>query len=230
MTPFKLFDMLAGKTNDYFTHLNSPLAADISKGKVMLMLAFSGIGIVVSLGYWVLHPILEFNVPRSLFLVFAATLAALCLLLRTSIPYRWLAQALLFSFWFSFAFGAYFSGGIYSITIPWLTLVPVLANFIDNSQSSLAWFAMCCLTILVFTFFPALVPVVQHVEGPWRHTLSMTGLCFVLFLLTNLFVKSRNTILNTVHTTNNQLLSQQKKIIEQNQQSECGDPFAIGND
>jgi hypothetical protein len=192
---------------------NSGSLDDLERGKVRLILGFSLLASMVSFGYWLIHPVLLFNVPRELFLVLPVLLTFFCFLLLTSLHHWWVAQGVLFSFWFSFSYGAYYSGGIFSITIPWLALVPVLANFIINYRNSIAWFIACFVSILVFSLFPEHIPAMKYQEGPWRHMLSMTGLCLVMFFLTSLYVRSRNRILQFVQSKNEELLHQQKKLL-----------------
>lgn len=210
MKPLKLYTMLSGTMASY-------RAREFAQGKIKLILAFSGVTIIISLGYWLIHPFVPFNVPRLLFLILPASLSFCCFLLWHPIPYRWIAQGFLFCFWFSFTCGAYYSGGISSLTIPWLALVPLLANFIDRRESAVVWVAVCVTTILGYSLFSSLVPPLQYAEGPWRHTASTIGLCFVLFLLSALFVKSRNFILDSLQTKNDELLNHQRTIVDQNQ-------------
>jgi hypothetical protein len=191
---------------------------DLERTKVRLILAFAFLGIIVSLCYWVVHPIVVFNVPRWLYVFLPLLLTASALLLLVRVHHFWVGQAIVFSYWVTFVIGSYFSGGIQSIVLPWVSLLPVMANLILTYRHSLVWFIVSFLTILFFSLFRDMVPPIRYTDGPWRALFSLTGLSLILFLFTSLFDRTRYRLLQILRVRNMELHKQQHNIEAQNEE------------
>jgi GAF domain len=191
---------------------------DFERIKVRLIFAFSAIGILISLIYWSVHFIVIFNVPRILFIILPVLLVAGCFLLLLKVHHFWVAHFIIFSFWISFAIGSYYSGGIFSIVLPWLCLMPVMANLILNYKSSWGWFLISFVTIVYFSVVGDNLPVIKYNNGPWRAVLSVIGLCLILFFFTSLFDRARYRLLLILKDRNEDLEKNQQVVAEQNRQ------------
>jgi GAF domain len=191
---------------------------DFERVKVRLIIAFSALGIAISLIYWTVHILVIFNVPRILFIILPLLLIAGCLLLLFKVHQFWAAHFIIFSYWISFAIGAYYSGGIFSIVLPWLCLMPVMANLILDYKNSWGWFAISFMTIVFFSLLGDDIPVVKYTNGPWRAVLSVIGLCLILFLFTSLFDRARYGLLSILRYRNEDLEKNQKIVAAQNKE------------
>ncbi len=186
--------------------------------KVRLIFAFSALGILISLLYWSVHVVVIFNVPRILFIILPLLLVSGCALLLLRVHQFWVAHFVIFSYWISFAIGAYFSGGIFSIVLPWLCLMPVMANLILDYRNSWGWFLISFTTIIYFSFAGVHLPPVRYTDGPWRALLSLIGLCLILFFFTSLFDRARYRLLLILKERNEDLEQNQKLVAAQNKE------------
>lgn len=182
------------------------------RSTVRLIISFTIIGTLVSLAYFFIHPFVPFNVPRYVFLLLPILLNLFCLLLLTKIHHYLIASGIIFSFWTCFVVGSYYSGGVKSLVIPWLSLMPVLANLMIDYRRSIIWFAISLITVVVFILIDSTLPPVKFSDAYWRNLLSVTGLCLILFLFTSLFDKARYKILQILKVRNEDLARQKEEI------------------
>lgn len=191
---------------------------DFERTKVRLIIAFALMGIVMSVFYLIMHPLVQLNVPRLVYIKLPATLILSLSLLLVRVHHFWIAQAIVFSFWISFGVSAYYSGGITSLALPWLALVPVMANHVLSYRNSLVWFVIAFVTVIAFVFVHDQVPAIRYTEGPWRAAIAATGLTLVLFLFTSMFDRARSRLLHILRITNQELRNKQLDIEAQNEQ------------
>lgn len=182
------------------------------RSKVRMLISFTAIGTIISLAYFFIQPYVPFNVPRYVFLLLPILLNGFCFLLFIKLPQRFIAHGLIGSYWLCFVIGSYYSGGIQSLVLPWLCLMPVLASLLINYKNSVQWFVISLVSVVAFAFIGEDLPPWQHNYGPLRYMFSAIGLCLILFLFTNLFDKARYRILQILKVRNDELIRQKAEI------------------
>lgn len=189
---------------------------EFERSKVRLILSFSLIGILVSLLYFGVHPVIPFNVPRPVFVLLPALLCVGCFFMLSRIHHHPVAHFVIFSFWICFVIGSYYSGGIKSIVLPWLALMPVMASLLTNYRGAVSWFLVSFFTTLLFIVYADAVPAIQS-DNLYRYSFSIVGLCLTLFLFTSLFDKTRYKILQLLKARNAELANKQIQIQNKNE-------------
>lgn len=191
---------------------------DFERTKFRLIVTFLIICISTSLFYWIIAPFIAFNVPRVIFIMLAFALFTQGFFFLTGkISIHVAGQLLIGSCWLAFVFGTYHSGGISSIVLPWLALMPVMASLIIDYRNSVVWFVISFATVMGFSVSQSSIPSLEFTSGPWRHMLSIVGLCFTLFFFTSLFDRFRYKILSVLQKRNSELMETKQKILLQNE-------------
>ena len=187
--------------------------------RALLIAQFSAIAIAISLFYAVVHPYVNIHVPRWVFFALPAGLFVnLFLLARKQWAVRYIAQHSIFVFWASFAVGIAFSGGIHSLVLPWLALMPIMAHFLVSQQAAKVWLVVSLSSIVFFNFYFDNSQIVVDAGASWRSTFSLIGLVCITFFFTHLFYKANTSMLEQVKGQNFQLLEQREEIQTQNEE------------
>jgi len=192
---------------------------DDERTRALLVVQFNGIAMAVSLFYAVIQPRFHVHVPQWLFLALPAALAVvLVLLARAVLPVKWLAQITVFLFWISFMAGIAYSGGIYSLVMPWLALMPIMAHLLVNHNASKVWLGVVLISAVLFNFFFKDANVLSDGSAPWRSSFSIVGLVTVSYFFTHLYYKATKKNIDQVNAQNIRLLDQQEEIQTQNEE------------
>ena len=107
--------------------------------KAQLVVYFALVEILISTVYYFVHPHFEFRVPRMVFSGLSITVFVQIFLLRLPIPLTVIAHSLIATLWISFCLGVATSGGILSLVLPWLAVMPVMANLLINQRAATLW-------------------------------------------------------------------------------------------
>lgn len=190
---------------------------DFEKTKISLTIAFAIVGIVISISYWIIHPFVHLNAPRVIYIGLPILLALTYPLYKAGVHAKWVGIWVIFSYYITITTGSFFSGGIYSIILPWLAILPVLATLILRYNYAFFWLALCAFTLLAMVVLQPYSVAVQHVEGPWRSLLSVFGLCLILFLCTGLFDRVRYKLMLDLQRVNRDLREHQVVISDRNE-------------
>lgn len=186
--------------------------------RALLVVQFSLIAIFISFFYAIIHPYFQFHVPRVIFFLLPAVLTGnLVFLVRASFGLQQMAQLVIASFWASFVAGIWYSGGIYSLVLPWLALMPIMAHLLINHRASKIWLAVSLLSVLFFNFFAKDPSVLDDRSAPWRSSFSLVGLLTVIYFFTHLFHRAKDRMMNAIKLKNEELLEHQEEIQSQNE-------------
>jgi GAF domain-containing protein len=201
-----------------FTLVRYTSTMDAAFTKARLLLNFITVTSILSVCFFLLCQVVAINVPAYLFLVTPFILAGIGLLLRTAIPFATVATLLIAVYWVAFTLGVCFSGGIQSLVLPWLTLLPFIANIVINYQHAVRWFAVVIGTIVLFAVTSTTLPTLQYTEGPWRALISFTGLAGLLFFFTSFYHRTHQRFFSLMQERNHLLGEQQDKLQIQNEE------------
>jgi GAF domain len=195
---------------------SSTFDADFTKAR--LFLSFIFITIFISLSFFIIYQFTATNIPTELFLITPCVVALLSLLLRTKIPFGISANILIVFYWFALFAGIYFSGGIHSLVLPWLSLLPFMASVLTNYRTAIGWFSIVLITIIGFTMGSSLVPSIRYTSDPWRALFSGCGLAGMFFIFATLYHQTQSRFVKLLRDKNHILLEHQDEVLTQNEE------------
>ncbi|MFZ5998983.1 MAG: GAF domain-containing protein [Bacteroidota bacterium] len=186
----------------------------------LLIVQFSLIAGSLSLFYATVHPYVNIHAPRWIF--FGLPLALLVNVI--SLSKRWLAvtqlaQFTVALFWAAFMVGVSYSGGMYSMVLPWLAPLPLLALLLVDHRAAVAWLVICVGSVLFFTFSSQFTNAayLRDENAPVRLVLSVVGLMAILSSFAYMFYRSNRRMLREITTKNEELERQKGEILAQNE-------------
>jgi K+-sensing histidine kinase KdpD len=175
----------------------SVIEVSFEKIKTRLTVIFLSIGIVTNLFYLVIHSYVGLSTPWQVFLFLVVSLSAGCVLLLVRlIPQYLVAHYVMLCTWFGMSLSIFYSGGVYSIGLSWLAVLPALAHFILNYKNCVAWFILIILTIAGLYYFQAYVPPAKPSVDPWRGIVTAGGIAITFFFFVLIFSTSRNKLID----------------------------------
>lgn len=187
------------------------------QAKAGLMMSFALIEIVFCFLCFALYPYLNFNTPRILFLVPVVILAANLFLPLLRVPLNISMHVTITSFWVIFCVGISFSGGVYSLIVPWLGLLPLMAFSLINRKSAIVWFCLAVASLVAITLFQD-----QLIDAPrkgiYGALVAHLGLTVVIFLFMQLFHRTETGLMLKIKKRNHSLLESHLEIAGQNEQ------------
>lgn len=184
----------------------------LDRSTARLTISFTIVGTLISLAYFIVHPLIPFNVPRLVFLLLPVLLNFFCFLFLLKVHHHVIANGIIFSYWICFVIGTYYSGGVQSLVLPWLSLMPVMANLLVDYRRAVIWFMISFTTVVAFIAINSQLPVANQEDKYWRYILSSIGLFLILFSFTSLFDKARYKILQILKLRNEDLFRQREEI------------------
>lgn len=212
LTPAKIFP----RTYRFFlSRYSATLDPDFTRAR--LLLSFVLITSVISILFFIAYQFFNTNIPTYIYLVTPLFLLAIAFLLRTTISIDVLSNVLLTFYWLIFAIGVYFSGGVHSVVLPWLALLPFVANVFSNYLNAIVWFGIIAATILLFALQHAHIPPIAFSEDPWRPLISYTGLASLLFFFTTFYHNTQSRFINLLKERNYTLAENQDELQTQNE-------------
>jgi|GEM_PF-1908628 GAF domain-containing protein len=184
--------------------------------RASLIYRFALAAAVISLIYALFHPYFSFHVPRWLFAILPVLLVGVLGLLRTNASALLPAHLIIFSFWSCFVVGTAYSGGVYSLVLPWLALMPIMAHLLIGHRAAWAWLAISAASMFFFFFFFKDARPALDAHGDWRSLFSYLGLVFVTSFFTHLYHQAKSRLVNQIKAKNAELLEQREEILAQN--------------
>lgn len=191
-----------------------PQTDDHSKAR--LIISFGLFAAAISLGYWIIHPLFNFHVPRFLFVTLPVGVVIIGLFLYLRFSLFFVATTMISFFWISFMVGIMYSGGIYSLVIPWLALMPMMAHILINQTASKYWIVISVLSIMFFYFNFKDVTPLRDVNGDYRSLFSGIGLVVTIFLFADIFNNTKQRLLDALTISNKDLRTQRELTVAQN--------------
>lgn len=216
MTLIPLARILPRTYRFFLARYRSVSDPDFSKAR--LLLNFIAATSLISFAFFILYHFVDSNIPLSVYLITSLVLLTSAFLLRTKLPLSSIANGLLFFYWISFSSGVYFSGGVNSLVLPWLTLLPFIANVINNYRNAIFWFAIIAASLAAFTLADAYIPTISVTKGPWRALISYSGLAFLLFFFTTFYHRTQSRFISLLRDRNQLLSEQQDEVLTQNEE------------
>lgn len=193
-------------------------AQDPDFAKARLLLNFITATSAISLCFFGIYQVVDSNVPTQIYFIVPVLLLLSAFLLRTRLPLSLLANYLLAFYWICFSIGVYFSGGVDSLVLPWLTLLPFVANVINDYRNAILWFAVVVITVLSFALLDDYLPMLEFTKDPWRALVSYTGLAALLFFFTTFYHRTQDRFISLLRDRNQLLLEQQDEVLAQNEE------------
>lgn len=212
LTPAKVFPRMY---RYFLARYSATLDPDFTRAR--LLLSFVVITTIISLLFFVVYQFLDSNIPTYIYLLTPIFLFSIAFLLRTTIPLNSVANILLAFYWINFSIGVYLSGGIHSVILPWLTLLPFIANVFNNYTHAIIWFGLILLTVLLFALQDAFVPPLVFSDDPWRALISYTGLASLLFFFTTFYHNTHTRFISLLKERNHMLAENQDELQTQNE-------------
>jgi GAF domain-containing protein len=191
---------------------------DAMLAKARLNISFALLGAVSCTLCLIFHPYLQFNTPRHLFLIPIGMLLFSLVLIRLKLPLLFVIQYTIASFWLPFCLGIYYSGGIYSLMIPWLALLPLMAFSLINRKSAIAWFIVTAVSLLIVTIFTDQLNLKVINRGALGSLVSHVGLVLMVFLFMQLFHAKEKKLRRTIIRKNKILATSREEIAAQNEE------------
>jgi hypothetical protein len=184
--------------------------------KAQLVVYFALVEILISTCYYIVHPYFGFRVPRLVFSGLSVTVLIQVLLLRLPVPFVVIAHSLVTTLWISFCFGIATSGGILSLVMPWLSVMPVMANLLINQRAATVWACISLASILVFFLNDVNFQTVE--QSHWRSLASNSGLVVTTSVFTWLFHRAYSNLVSKVTYKNKKLEARKNRLISQHRE------------
>jgi signal transduction histidine kinase len=116
---------------------------------------------------------------------------------------------------------SFFSGGIHSFVLPWVSLIPIIGLLLSGGKSAWAWGIIGFITVIFFINFNVDEHVPAHLMMQQNDILIaslLIGLLFLILTLTYIFEKQQTDLIIQIEKSNKQLQEAQHIIEQQNQQ------------
>jgi GAF domain len=201
---------------DFFIARFKGQEEDYSRAR--LIINFSLTETFISLFYALVHGQLNFHVPQLLFVSFSVVLILTLIIFRMELSLTIMGHIMITTMWLGFLTGIAFSGGIYSLVLPWLSLMPVMANFLINRKAAKVWAMISAVSVISFMFLFKNQHVMLDDRGDWRALAAHLGLVFIIYYFSNLYGVSKAKLLNALKGSNEDLKDQKEEVLAQNEE------------
>ncbi|MBI3221325.1 MAG: GAF domain-containing protein [Bacteroidetes bacterium] len=186
--------------------------------RARLIINFILISIGLSWLFALLHSQFQFHIPQWLFVSFGGVLILVLFFFRWPLSISQMAHVIIAMIWMSFLCGIAYSGGIYSIILPWLLLVPLMANLLIHKKAATVWAVAAVLSMIFFMFFFNSAPLQMDGKAAWRSLIGNVGLVLVIYLFTESFSRSKARLLHALKESNADLFEQKEEVLTQNEE------------
>ncbi len=191
--------------------------------KAQLVVYFALVEILISTCYYLVHPYFEFRVPRMVFSGLSITVLVQVFFLLLPIPLTVVAHSLIATLWVSFCIGIATSGGILSLVLPWLAVMPIMANLLVNQRAATIWAILSLTSILIFFLGGSSPGAIEN--SHWRSLAANSGLVIIVFVFTYLFHVTHTTLLAKVNSKNKKLEARKMRLIAQHHEIQSQKSF-----
>ncbi|NOS92289.1 MAG: GAF domain-containing protein [Cyclobacteriaceae bacterium] len=186
--------------------------------RARLIINFTIISISLSWLFAVLHAQFQFHIPQWLFICYGVVLIIVLFVFRFPLSISQMAHTIIAMGWVSFLFGISYSGGIYSLVLPWLLLMPLMANLLIHQKAAIGWLVLAALSLISILFFFDHQPLISDDKAVWRSLIGNIGLVVIVFLFTESFSRSKARLLNALKESNADLFEQKEEVLTQNEE------------
>jgi class 3 adenylate cyclase len=134
--------------------------------------------------------------------IYSVLFLILLFLLRNGVPLITCGNLFTFLFYTSNVYDIYYTGGLYSGTLPWLAMVPITAILISSLRSAVLWMIVCVITsITVGIMYHSGFHFFLETSPKYLHALLITsqaGLVVIIFIVSfvmeNAYIRSLNVL------------------------------------
>jgi hypothetical protein len=204
------------KFYDFFISRFKGQQEDYAKAK--LIVNFSITEIAISLFYILMRERLNFHAPQLLYVSFIAVSFLALIAMRSGLPLKIMAHITIGILWISTMLGISYTGGIYSLILPWLALMPIMANLLIDRWGAKLWGAIAAVSVLLFMIFFKNQQILLDAHGDWRSLLANTSLIFIVFFFSDLFSTSKKKLVDALKVSNLDLKEQKEEVLTQNEE------------
>lgn len=191
-------------------------AEEYSKAK--LILNFSIAEAFVSIFYAFVHSYLGFHIPQWLFIGFTILQVCTVFFFKSPVGLFAMAHVMISVMWFTFILGMAYSGGIYSLVLPWMALMPIIANYLIDRKAAKIWLVISGSSVVFFMFAFKNQEVMLDQSGDWRSLVAHLGLVVVAFLFSDLFSSAKAKLVSDLKLANVHLQEQKEEVVTQNEE------------
>jgi signal transduction histidine kinase len=209
-----------GKLESFFFPATKSISS-IDNRLTRLQIKFLLISIAFGIGYWVNSYLTGFLAARYLMIVVSVCFLFQLLGLKYGFSIRTTAHIFTTICWLVIFLLTFFSGGIKSYVLGWISLVPVMSLILLPNRAAWIWACIGLLTV-VFYFFVTpdeLVSSVYIFDTNNLLTASLhVGLQFLLLTLVYIFYGQQKILIRTIEDTNEVLKISKEEIAAQNEE------------
>jgi GAF domain-containing protein len=186
--------------------------------RARLIINFTIISISLSWLFAVLHTQFQFHIPQWLFVCYGVVLIILLFVFRLPLTISQMAHTIIGMGWVSLLVGISYSGGIYSLVLPWLLLMPLMANLLIHQKAAITWLVLATFSLISILLFFDNQPLISDDKAVWRSLIGNIGLVVVVFLFTESFSRSKAKLLYALKESNADLFEQKEEVLTQNEE------------
>lgn len=184
----------------------------------LLTVKFVWISTLFAIGYFAFSFVTGFLLPRYLM----AVITVLFVLELFLYKFAWLSRKLFAHLfvvmcWLIVIILTLGSQGIHSYVLPWLALIPIVALVLLTNREAWIWSGIGFISVLFFVFAePDFIPSewMMPANRLWIASLNI-GLLFIILILTYIFDRQQNELIQKIEQQNESLKSSQEEITMQ---------------
>lgn len=181
----------------------------------VLTVKFILISTLFAAGYFVFSFITGFLLPRYLMAVIVVSFAVQLFLYKYSLLSRKMtAHVFVVICWLILIILSMGSQGIHSYVLPWLALIPVIALVLLTNRAAWLWGGIGLMSVLFFLVFDVnVIPDAWMIPAHslWIASLNI-GLLFMMLILTDIFDRQQNDLIQKIEQQNDSLKASQEEI------------------
>ena len=201
---------------DFFIKRLKNIEEDYSRAR--LIINFSLVEIGINITYILAHDRFNFHAPTLAYILFCAAVVSSLVVFRMGLRLSAMAHSSVVILWVGLLIGIAYSGGIYSVMLPWVAMMPIMANLLIDQTTAKWWGAISCVTIVFFMFFFRDQQITLDEFADWRSLFNHIGLILAISIFTYLFSISKTKLLKVIKISNSDLKEQKEEVIAQNEE------------
>lgn len=206
---------------DYFIPSNSSLTEAKNTKLIRILIKFILLSLFIDAIYWGISFYINFVVVVSVTTFSFFFLFSLLWILKWGLSLRITSHLFVFYFWTVVVSITFYSGGIQSYVLSWISLIPIMALTLLSARAAWGWGIIGVFTVFTFYFieYDALVPshLLISTNYLWNASLHV-GLQFFILTLAYVFGRNQNELISKIEKQN-QEISKQKDNYKTNYES-----------
>lgn len=188
---------------------------------ISLQVKFSLISVLFAVGYFVMSYFNGFLMARYLMVITSMVfLLQLIAFKYQVVSLRFTSHAFVSFCWVIVFVLTLASGGIQSHVLPWISLIPIMGLVLLSKRAAFLWGGIGVITVIFFIQVDAspYIPTRLLMTGNTVLTASLhIGLQFIILILTYIFDRQQNSLIQKIEQQNNTLVFSQEAMTSQNE-------------